>query len=593
MRPLLRLGVMCLALFVSASMLRANVAEQAPQNTILMVKVKDLAGVSKKIGELANQWQVAAFAPPLADPLAFVLDMTGLAEGINTAGDMAIFFAAAGDDDDFDPERSMFILVPVSDFQKFVGNLQETQEQDGITRGRTRSGARMFVAKRGAYAAIAPRPDLLKAPVAALKFSPVAAKAVNGSDVTLWANLPELRKSLLPMLKEGREEIIKEATDEITQQGQEKFVPLIKAAIGQGLNAVERFLTDSEAGVVALNLVGGENGGIQLGVFSEFTPDSYLGKLALNSGSTDAALLNGLPDGKYIAYGGFNSDPKLALQLLEDVGGPIIKEVAAIEGLKGLAEIIDTAKAEMAATRGVSNYGVLAQVGQLGQDPLIQMVAVQRGDAAKIRAAQNKQIEQMNALLPQIDPNMAKLASKFTANAKTIDGVAFDEVVALKIENPETPELQQMAQMYGMLFGAAGMVQHIGVIDEGKVLYLSGFGDEAMKAAIAAAKADSDALSRNAAIQLVDAQLPKRRAMVIYIALDQVAATGLKIGGMFMPNIPQVQLPPGLPPVGITLGNDASAVRVDVFIPSKTVQALIAAGLQAFMQMQGGPGGGL
>ena len=55
----------------------------------------------------------------------------------------------------------------------------------------------------------------------------------------------------------------------------------------------------------------------------------------------------------------------------------------------------------------------------------------------------------------------------------------------------------------------------------------------------------------------------------------------------------KVQVPADLPPLGITAGSDGSALRGDVYIPSQTVQSLIAAGIQAVQQFQKGGNGNL
>jgi hypothetical protein len=54
-----------------------------------------------------------------------------------------------------------------------------------------------------------------------------------------------------------------------------------------------------------------------------------------------------------------------------------------------------------------------------------------------------------------------------------------------------------------------------------------------------------------------------------------------------------VQLPPDLPPIGETISTDASTIKLDAYVPTPLVQSLVAAGMQAFMQMNGGGGGGM
>ena len=91
---------------------------------------------------------------------------------------------------------------------------------------------------------------------------------------------------------------------------------------------------------------------------------------------------------------------------------------------------------------------------------------------------------------------------------------------------------------------------------------------------------------------MVDAQLPKSRLGAVYIPLDQLVTTiGTYAGAMGMPI--QIQLPPDLAPIGATVSTEGNAFRVDSFTPTDLIKALVAQGMQIFMQMQGGhqPGG--
>jgi hypothetical protein len=54
-----------------------------------------------------------------------------------------------------------------------------------------------------------------------------------------------------------------------------------------------------------------------------------------------------------------------------------------------------------------------------------------------------------------------------------------------------------------------------------------------------------------------------------------------------------LQLPPDLPPIGAALATEnGTALRGEVHVSSQMVQSIIAAGLQAWQQMQGGGGHG-
>ena len=79
--------------------------------------------------------------------------------------------------------------------------------------------------------------------------------------------------------------------------------------------------------------------------------------------------------------------------------------------------------------------------------------------------------------------------------------------------------------------------------------------------------------------------------MSLYVPLDEIATTvGTYAGAMGMPI--QIQLPPDLPPIGITVGSEGSAIRIDSYTPTDLIKALVAQGMQLYMQRMGGGGAG-
>jgi len=90
----------------------------------------------------------------------------------------------------------------------------------------------------------------------------------------------------------------------------------------------------------------------------------------------------------------------------------------------------------------------------------------------------------------------------------------------------------------------------------------------------------------------VAAQLPANPTLVYYVSLDNIVSTAVRYAQGFGLPI-KMKLPQDLPPIGIAAGAEGSVIRFDAFVPTETVQSLIAAGIQAYTQMQGGAGGGL
>ena len=155
------------------------------------------------------------------------------------------------------------------------------------------------------------------------------------------------------------------------------------------------------------------------------------------------------------------------------------------------------------------------------------------------------------------------------------------------------PQAAQAEQLLGMIYGPGGMSGTFGAADDKTFVLAQGADDQVLKELVAAAKSQKDVLSDSPAVKAVSSQLPAKSVLVYYVALDNVLTTAAKYAASFG-FVVKLNLPADLPPIGVAGGTDGSAVRVDGFIPTQTVQSLIAAGLQAYTDAQkGGKGGGL
>jgi hypothetical protein len=177
-----------------------------------------------------------------------------------------------------------------------------------------------------------------------------------------------------------------------------------------------------------------------------------------------------------------------------------------------------------------------------------------------------------------------------TPNARTVDGVSFDAIRTDFKMDPDDPSAAQAEQVMSMMYGPDGATVLLGAVD-GKLVSAIGLREETLTSSVKAIRAGDSAVSELAGVKMVAGNLPRNNIGVVYVPVDQIVTTGLSYARQFgMPM--QIQLPPDLPPIGSSVATEGPALRVDVFIPSQLVQSLVAAGMQAAMQMQGGPGGG-
>jgi hypothetical protein len=582
-------AAMCMAMLL-AGLTRADVLEQAPGDALMVVKVNNLKATSDKVAKLAQDLGLAAMAgPPMQDPLGFIQQQAKMSQGVNTAGDLGFVYldpaAAAGDD-----EKSFLVLIPVTDYAAFIGNWADAKTEGGVSEVKMGdSDDPGFVANWGSYAALSPSRDVVSnKPTTSMKVPAATMKELAAKDITLIGNFNALRGKLQPQLQAGREEMIKEMEQEMmADPNAAKFTPVVRSLLNQFINVVDSFLRDAEAGAVGLAL---NPDGLNFTVMADFKQDSYLGTTFSSVKNSTQNHLVGLPSGKYLMFGGTSSDPELAAKVLDDLALPIVRDaVAAGPEFKAVQDYYDGLRAYVAASKGTT-FGMMAPSGGTpGVDPLIQVVSFQSGDAKAMMAGYKKMTMAQMELMKALGMPEDQVKTTITPAARTVDGVSFD-LLQSNVNVGTGPGDQMAKEIMKMIYGGDGPNVYLGEVD-GQLMMTMGMKDEAVSSAITALRGKAAPLSEVAAVKSVAANLPKANNGMMFIQVDEIVNTGLALAGQYGFKMP-IQLPPDLPPVGVAMSTEGSALRIDAYVPTQLVQSLVAAGLQAAMNMRGGPGGG-
>lgn len=574
---------------------RAQVLQQVPADALMVVKVNNLKGFSDKLAKLSQDLGLAAMVPPMADPLAFIQQQLKVSQGVDTAGELAFVFLDPATLPPTAEDTPFAILVPITDAKAFLTNWPEAKTEADITEVRLGGSERGFVSMRGKYAAITPIREIAAMKVTAPLSTPtVTSKELSTKDAILYANINSLRNKALPLTQFGRMQLAQEFEGGMRGAPPQfaRLAPVFKAVVNQIFTAVDTYLNDADAATVGITLV---PEGINTTVTTEFKTGSYLANLFTTQKNTDASLLTGLPKGKYLMYGGSVDNPAALTKLVDDFAGPIIKELLAVgPEMAPVQDYIGTVKTAIGARTGGS-VGILAPTGALGAESLVQVVGVSTGNAKVMADSTTKLVTSQTALMQSFGlPGMDAMKPIHTPNAKTIDGVNFDSLVTKVDMNAQNPMAAQQAQILGLIYGPQGQVMLYGVGGD-KMLMGMGVSDAVLSSLIATAKANQTPLAENDNIKAVAAQLPKQRLGVVYIAVGDLVTTGFKYAGDLGFRLP-VQVAPDLPPVGVAISTEGTAIKIDSHVPTLLIQSLTAATMQVQMQMQGGgmpPGGGL
>jgi hypothetical protein len=594
-RKVVGVAIVAAAWMLCVTVVRAQVLQQVPGDSLVVFKVNNLKAGSDKFAKLAQDLGLAAMSPELADPLGALQAKLHVQQGLKTDGEMAIVFvdpAVVNGDN----EKAMLVLLPVSDYKAFLGNWADAKTEAGISEVKMADNPEpAYIANWGSYAALSPAKEVIaKKPTGSgLSVPAVTAKEMMGKDAVLYANFAALKAKLLPQLQQSRTQIMSDMDEHLKAEPKlTKYAPTIKTLVNQFLNVAEGFLNQTQAATIGLALV---PEGINTTTLAEFIPGSYAATTFTAVKNTDAPLLNGLPTGKYLVYGGGVSDPAVAGKVVSDFIDPVVKELMAVgPEMKPVQDYVAALKAYIGAQKG-QTFGVIAPNGAVGAEPLLQFMAVQNGDAKVMSDSYSKMTQAQADVMTAFGvPGTAAVKPVFNPNAKTLDGVTFNQIVTKVDANAQDPAMMQQAQVMNMIYGPNGAVVNYGVLAPDKMLVASGVSDQLLSSAIAATKANQAPLADNDKIKAVAAQLPKQRVFVMYVPIDDIVTTGLNYAKQFGFAM-NVQLPPDLPPVGMTGATEGTAIRVDSHIPTTLVQSLVAAGMQAAMQMQGGGprGGGL
>jgi hypothetical protein len=578
-------AVWCLSGLASAS--RGDVLDQVPSDALVVTKINHIQDTNTKISSLLQALGVTDLVPTTKDPLAAAETQLGIGPGLDPKRDAAGVILNGTFEKGSAPP--FVLLLPVSDYKAFLGSVTVVRTEGDVSVVNFKGNEDdAFIENWGDYAAISDKKDNVIGKHEGLKPTGLSKKQLDEKDICTYVNFPVLKTLLLPKLKEASDQATDQMTKQITDPAKLKVA---QAALQQAIQVATEFLNDAQGTTLGTSL---SDDGISSNLIVEITPDSYLGKALAQVKTTDQPLLAGLPKENYIFFGGSVQNGGAIGQVLNDLLNPIISQVVSLgDDGKKAADLIDLYK-QMITSVDSATYGVVAPTAALGQGSLLRMLLVYKGDAQKIHDAALKAIDAQNDVMKGFGIAQADLMkTTITPNFKTVNGVKFDRYQSEVNPDNTSQEAMRASEMISQIYGPDGASGLTGVVDPKTLITSLGIDDDLLGQAVDAAKGNTDVLTDD--LKSVDANLPKSRAGVAYFGLGQLATTALsyaKAAGFPV----GIQLPNNLPPIGFSAGVDGSAMRGDVFVPTKLLQSMVQAGAtlyQQFNNRNNGGGGGL
>jgi hypothetical protein len=275
---------------VAPAALRAeeDVLSLVPPDAYGFVVINHLETFSNKVQKLATQMQVPA--PPL---LPMMKGPLGIREGTNDDGNFAVVVMPGGEED---PMPVPFVLVPVTDYKKFVAQLQPDDAEAKIATVVV-MGQTCLVANKKDYAVftLMAHEEALTAFLAAkgsVAGSVAPIKAWIGGNDASWVLMHSGLTTLIEKLQESIDNFKQHAAD----NEQIAKIVAIQEVYLNAFNAIEGQVT---------NLGGGlridDEGNVRLSARGPFKPGASWAKRAEAIKPLANGPLFGLPDGEFVA----------------------------------------------------------------------------------------------------------------------------------------------------------------------------------------------------------------------------------------------------------------------------------------------------
>ncbi|MCY2953794.1 MAG: hypothetical protein NTU53_17735 [Planctomycetota bacterium] len=579
MKMLRRLGAAFLLaafLAVSSGLAQAQVLKHVRDDALAVIKMNNAQAVSDKAATMAKKMGLANLNVGFGDPLTLLKEKLNLKAGVDFTGEAAvvIFRPPAGE-----REPRALALIPVSDYKAFLGNFANVKKEgDADTFSIQPDGEPVYSEQWGKYAAVSPWKDLLLEQPSGLKVGSIVEKQFAEKDLTVYVNMKVVREMILPQFQQIKAMIGNMPMGQPGQPpGQEAFQRAMAVQIFDG---VEAFLTQSQSAALSVNLA---TGGIAYTLSVDFMADSSMGKALAAVPNTDANLITSLPKEKYLLFGGWVQDGK---GMWEFVKAVYDKPIKAATLAPADAKAVDDAMAameKMLTSVKSGEFGMIAPPQGAGLTAgVIHGVFVMTGDAKAILESQKKYMDGQAAFMKATGNQGVDLKVTSQTAAKTIDGVAMDKYDLAFTVDPKSPQAAVVGQVLKVFYGES-VTSYVGALNDKTIVSGINIDEAQLQAAVASTKQAQAQLAASDAVKAASEQLPKKRIAVAYIALDNILTVAFEIAAQMGQAAP-LKVPTDLPPIGVSVGTEGTALRIDANLPATLIENMVSMGIQAAMQ---------
>jgi hypothetical protein len=513
--------------------------------------------VSRSIDDLAKIVQ----APP-PDVLSLAKKMTGVTEGVDDQGDLAIVFTSV------EPGPHQVLLMKVADFAAFFAALKVVEPSSGVVEVQL-AGTPHVVGRKGDYAvlAAAANRDALERLLAATDNLADDASLVEWVDTNQasFVLTPTGLKQLLPKLIAA----IRAFQEQVRQSGNEQAKP---AADAMEMYAQLFTAAAPQVEQFALGVRIEADRSIEIAKRLQLVPGGEWAKWAAAFKPARENLFSRMLPGRFV-FVMAGSVPQEVMTAAMGYSVKIMQSQPMYQLSPEQAE--KYTEASLTAMTGVRSMQMLMGVpepgaGLYGNTTVVMAV----DDSQRFLKNYSEAIAQMQVI--------AEESKSPAIPAMSVKQVPFGEAEAMEISmdmshlnqlaTPGGPDPQKMMQA---MMGPGGKLNIYLAAADAQTVVISYTSLERLKAAIDFFNSKQPGLADDPGIAKVSAKLPAGSQFVAFVSLDGAAQaarqTVLTVTRMPVPPIPEIA---SNPPIGIAAKFSGSGVDGELIVTAETIKAV-------------------
>jgi hypothetical protein len=545
------LGIATFLLPAASARAQSDILQVIPDDAIGFALVNRIGQTNEKFSAVAKRLKL----PLPGNPLEMVKDALGVDKGLAEKGSVAVAaFESKGENE----EPRALIVVPVTEYQTFIDQLQPGETKDGITPLTLRNGKPMLAGKRGNFAILT-----LPADRALLERGLKADKSLATWAEPLQAWLTEndaagvLTGRGIRLVGAKASHGIDEAKQNLGNLPQE-----VGQVFGKALDGFDSFFKSAASDLThaGLGVRIDSAGNVHVTARAQFLKDSGFAKAGGSVKAPSGGLLAGLPAGPFVvALGGVL--PENAMQNLIKMNLEMMKASGQIpeETLKKLE------KAYAQSMKGVNGMNFVWQVGKENQSLLAGLAAtLQTNNAAAYLGEYEKSIAAMNELVKEI--NLPIMPSYEIKKVKVNDKPALEMSMDFGAAFGGIPE--EMQKIFKGMFGPDGKMTIALAARDDKTVVMRYTGAGGLKDMLSG---QTKELGKDAGVAQVIQALPVGSQWAIFLSPKGLTDFADRMVKSFSPIQLQVPQFPATPPVAAAVRVSAERFELHVVIPAGVV----------------------